>query len=120
MQTWKDFFLNTQSSLLAIISEDNKIKGFALYAIDTFENQAHLLKVSIDSNYRGHGLGNKVLASSNEELAKQGVNNIYLEVSVENAPAIRLYEKMGFQRLCRKKKFYSNGEDAYAMQCFFK
>ena len=47
-----------------------------------------------------------------EELHYQNVN---LEVRVSNVKAIALYQKFGFKNVSVRKRYYSNGEDAYLM-----
>ena len=47
-----------------------------------------------------------------EELHYQNVN---LEVRVSNVKAIALYQKFGFKNVAVRKRYYSNGEDAYLM-----
>jgi ribosomal-protein-alanine N-acetyltransferase len=50
-----------------------------------------------------------------DALDADGVSRVYLEVSVENAPAIRLYESFGFARHRRLKDYYSEGIDGWKM-----
>lgn len=46
----------------------------------------------------------------------QGVARAFLEVEVDNEPAIRLYGKMGFERLGRRHAYYGPNRDAYLMR----
>ena len=41
-----------------------------------------------------------------------GVDEIFLEVRPTNSSAIKLYEKLGFENISVRKKYYSDGEDA--------
>ena len=51
-----------------------------------------------------------------EETAKErGAARAYLEVRVSNAAAIALYESRGYRKLHVRKRYYPDGEDAYAM-----
>jgi ribosomal-protein-alanine N-acetyltransferase len=52
------------------------------------------------------------------ECAKKGVRYLTLEVRKSNLPAIRFYEKMGFQITGEINRFYTDGEDAYRMHIF--
>jgi ribosomal-protein-alanine N-acetyltransferase len=52
------------------------------------------------------------------DAAKRGVRKVFLEVRQSNAPALALYEHMGFLRVGVRKNFYSNPtEDACLMMC---
>lgn len=46
--------------------------------------------------WRGHGLGEALLAACIEKASAKGLTRIELEVFSDNAPAIALYRKLGF------------------------
>ena len=50
-----------------------------------------------------------------EEFKKNECFSVTLEVRVSNDPAISLYTKRGFTKVCVKKGYYQDGEDAYYM-----
>ena len=52
----------------------------------------------IRPSVRGRGIASEVLASLPSALSEVGLKALHLEVSDENAPAQRLYEKAGFLR----------------------
>ena len=49
---------------------------------------------------RGRGLAGRAIAGVVNELQRRGVRTIGLNVSQENAAAIRTYERLGFVRYC--------------------
>jgi GNAT superfamily N-acetyltransferase len=51
-----------------------------------------------DHHRKGYGLATTSTVVS--ELLKDGIRDIVLNVSQHNAPAIRLYERLGFERYC--------------------
>ena len=51
----------------------------------------------IDRERRGQGLGSRMLAAVVDRLRSEGVAAVGLEVDPENTPAIRLYERFGFE-----------------------
>lgn len=52
----------------------------------------------IRDGVRGRGMGSEALVSLVQELARSGVRAVHLEVHDENAPAERLYSRIGFRR----------------------
>jgi ribosomal-protein-alanine N-acetyltransferase len=44
-----------------------------------------------------------------------GATECYLEVRISNFPAIKLYEKLGFENVKRNHGYYLDGEDAFVM-----
>jgi ribosomal protein S18 acetylase RimI-like enzyme len=51
----------------------------------------------IDEQRRGQRLGTRMLATVMERLAARGVGEVGLEVDPANTPAVRLYERFGFE-----------------------
>jgi ribosomal-protein-alanine N-acetyltransferase len=116
---WKEAFNNPKLSLHCIFSgkeDESLLLGFCLFNISGLESLAHLYKILIRPENRNSANASSLFAESLKCLAKQGIGRVYLEVSTQNIAAIRFYEKFGFESLNRIKKFYSNGDDAFAMQ----
>jgi len=70
-----------------------------------------LTMIGVFPDYRMRGVGRAIMRKILESV--QG--EIYLHVSVDNLPAIKLYEDFGFLKVKRVPQFYSTGEDAYLM-----
>jgi ribosomal protein S18 acetylase RimI-like enzyme len=51
-------------------------------------------------NHRGRGYGTAVTSAVLEGLLRLGIRDVVLNVGQSNAAAIRLYERLGFQRYC--------------------
>ena len=51
----------------------------------------------IDKGRRGERLGTRMLAGVMAQLRGEGVAEVGLEVDPENTPAVRLYERFGFE-----------------------
>ncbi len=77
----------------------------------------HVMNLAIDEPYRKKGLGRKMISKVAELAARKSAGKIVLEVRKSNAPAIQFYQSLNFYIIQVKKKFYSNGEDAYCMEC---
>lgn len=110
IDTWKEFNLNDHHELI-LAKKENSIIGFALLDKMTAPESVHLLKIGVDQSFQKKGCGKLIM---NEILKNYPSVSIFLEVAVSN-PAVSFYKKLGFEILDTKKKFYSDGEDAYAM-----
>lgn len=98
------------------ISDDlDRVIGFIFGVNDPFLQQFHLYKIMIHPDYRGKSLSLSLMKHAYDELERQGILNIYLEVEVDNNVAIRLYERVGLDKVHRVKSFYSDGKDAHIM-----
>jgi ribosomal protein S18 acetylase RimI-like enzyme len=54
--------------------------------------------VGVIPSYRGHGLGRALVRRALAGFCQAGLHRAYLEVTAENAAAVRLYREVGFLR----------------------
>ncbi|MDO4961759.1 MAG: GNAT family N-acetyltransferase [Eubacteriales bacterium] len=72
----------------------------------TFEEKAYVFGVMTYANYLRKGHAGKLLKALFKELSAAGIRRVLLQVSSENEPALKLYEKLGFSETERLKYFY--------------
>lgn len=102
--------------------EDNSEKATIIgYSISRYHDQGyHLLNICITKPMQGKGYGKQFLRSILGFLEHDhNANYVVLEVRVNNIPALKLYEEMGFTHVSVKKDYYkdSNGmEDAVVLK----
>ena len=78
--------------------------------------EGEITNVVTKNTMRGQGIGRQILVRLLEEGAKMGAEAFTLEVRVSNAPAIHLYESLGFVSEGIRKNFYEDPtEDALIM-----
>ncbi|NVK30769.1 MAG: GNAT family N-acetyltransferase [Gammaproteobacteria bacterium] len=80
--------------------------GWADISPHDHPTMAHVgvLGMGIVEGYRGQGLGKRLLETTINHAWQQGLERVELQVFADNPAAIRLYEKMGFQREGLKPK----------------
>lgn len=64
------------------------------------DDTCELVKLYLNPNARGKGLGKLLINTCIDEARNKGFKNIYLESMPELSQAVRLYENIGFERLC--------------------
>lgn len=74
----------------------NKVEFFRSAFTPQVHAQARILSIAVSSLARGQGLGTKLMMCALAYFQKKRVSLIRLEVRPDNAPAIRVYEKLGF------------------------
>ena len=74
--------------------------------------EAELLRVGVDPEARRQGLARALLTEGLERLRRLDVQVCFLEVRVDNKPAIDLYESLGFSCTGHRKGYYRDGTDA--------
>lgn len=77
--------------------------------------EARILILAVDERARTQGIGARLVRLFEERFRARGIRRINLEVRVSNEKAIRLYERMGFERRKILPRYYADGEDAFLM-----
>ena len=79
-------------------------------------DEEELLLIAVSPRYRQRGLGERLISLLIEDAHTRGAERIFLEMRSGN-PAIRLYEKAGFQPIGRRPNYYrlANGEQVDAI-----
>lgn len=106
--------LNKNSTYLGMFDHDYLVAYIGYWnMVDYFD----IANVAVRKEYQRRGIASELLLEV-FELAKEAmVNNIFLEVSVKNESAIKLYEKHGYKIVRTIKNYYTVlKEDAYLMQ----
>lgn len=101
--------------LVSVEQATEKISGYAI-AICVVD-EAEILNLAVDRDYRGSGLGGCLLDALLEEAEGRGVVTTFLEVRESNVAARKLYESRGFEEISRRRKYYRNpAEDALVLR----
>ncbi len=58
--------------------------------------------VATDARYRGQGVGRKLMETAEQLASSSGAETLSLIVAEQNAGALRLYEKLGYQIIARR------------------
>ena len=89
-------------------------------SIINLRDGCHIHNISVDSNYRNKGIGEKLLIDIINIAQSKGYKALLLEVRQSNLAAQALYKKLGFVEYGLKKNYYplkSKGkEDAVLMR----
>ena len=98
---------------------EKKILGYIVF-YGTIEN-TDIFEIAIKKEYQGQSFGEKLLKESMEDIVKKNINGNFsknkfmLEVNEKNVKAIKLYEKIGFERISVRKNYYGKNENAMIM-----
>lgn len=77
------------------------------------EGEIHLVLVAPAERRRG--LGAALVDACVRAAAARGVGRLFLEVAALNAPARRLYARLGFVEVGRRARYYPDGDDALVL-----
>lgn len=80
-------------------------------------DETDVMNVAVHPDWRRQGIAEQLIDNLIEELKKRGSHALMLEVRASNAPAIALYEKLGFRQVGLRKNYYRNPkEDALILR----
>lgn len=97
-----------------ILEEQGKIIGYSSFR--TIAGEGEIQRIAIDPDFRGRGLGKKLMDAMAAFARKQRVTEVSLEVRSGNAAALNLYKCCGFREEAVRKAYYRNPtEDAIIM-----
>jgi ribosomal protein S18 acetylase RimI-like enzyme len=77
---------------------------------------ARIYSLAVRVNARGRGIGRRMLARAENEARRRGCTRLRLEARLDNTPAIRLYENMGFVDVKVTPGYYEDGAHAMIYQ----
>jgi ribosomal-protein-alanine N-acetyltransferase len=98
--------------LAAPAEPGGELLGYLMCA--RYDTVWHLMNIAVDPSQRRRGIAWALLERMIERAGPE--QQYTLEVRPSNAPAITLYERLGFRAAGRRPRYYrDNGEDALIM-----
>jgi ribosomal protein S18 acetylase RimI-like enzyme len=79
-------------------------------------SMAWIVTLCVLPGFQGRGIGARLLAECECQLAASGIPRSRLRVRVSNAQALALYRRMGYHLVGREANYYSGPEDALVME----
>ncbi|MGC8925515.1 MAG: ribosomal protein S18-alanine N-acetyltransferase [Calditerrivibrio sp.] len=100
------------------IYEEDIIKGYLIYweiyNDSKMLNELEVVNIAVKKDCQSKGIGRRLLNYMIENSLKPFV--CFLDVRIDNLPAIHLYKSLGFEVIGKRKNFYGLNKDAYTMR----
>ena len=107
--------LDNKWALWLVAVEDDQVIGYI--GSQTSIDETDVMNVAVHPDFRRRGIAESLIIRLVEELKNRGSHALMLEVRASNAPAIALYEKLGFLQVgCRKNYYRNPKEDALILR----
>lgn len=117
VDTTVDTSVNTasiQEIKTSVTITPDDVQGFAGYWYDG--DDAEIMDIGVGAAYQRRGIAAAMMTWMIERARQQGARRLLLEVRVDNAPALALYERFGFTTIGLRKRYYQpEGIDAHVM-----
>jgi ribosomal-protein-alanine N-acetyltransferase len=112
---WNELAQPRSRTYLVAEGPDGTLLGYA--GVMTGGADADVQTIAVAPAAQGKGLGGTLLEALVEQARRAGATSLLLEVRADNAPAIALYERHGFDRIAVRRRYYQPGDvDAWVMR----
>ena len=112
--TFRGLLRRTDSDLF-VAERGSTVIGYAVFWSVT--DQGELGNVAVSPQYRGKGIGTKLVEAVLERALEKGVREVFLEVRKSNLGAQNLYKAFGFFEVGKRRNYYLEPlEDALVMK----
>lgn len=99
---------------LAFVAEAGEVVGHVVAS--QVADEGEIFTIAVHPGARRQGLARALLDAVEGSWRAHGVVTGWLEVRVDNAGAIALYEATGWTRSGTRRRYYEDGTDAVVMQ----
>ena len=101
--------LNNRLSLWLVALDGDTVAGYV--GSQSVLDEADMMNIAVHPDYRRQGIGRNLVLALADALKKKGIRGLMLEVRVSNAPAIALYEQLGFRQVGMRPNYYRNPKE---------
>lgn len=106
--------LQSNNSKFIVAKIGDEVVGFAGFKI--LFDVADIMNIVVKKSFRNKKIGTLLLKTLIELFESFDLLCLNLEVNENNIYAINLYKHFGFEEICIRKNYYSNGENAIIMK----
>jgi len=108
-----------------IVAEENgEVIGYVMCRIETglpdfglfgIAKRGHVISIAVLPEHQRRGTGISLMNEAMAGMRLYKAKECFLEVRINNTPAVNLYKKLGFEVARVVHGYYADGEDAYVM-----
>lgn len=107
--------LSSRISYWLVATEGDAVLGYI--GSQSVLGESDMMNVAVHPEHRRKGIAQMLIMALMQGLKERGNHNLSLEVRASNAPAITLYDKLGFEAVGRRPNYYRHPkEDALILR----
>ena len=109
-------YAEARNAVSLIAEKEGEIAGFAIAHIDHVAagSRGYVVTLDVAAEFRRRGLAGQMMQAMEMLAEEAGALRMELHVFTGNARAIRFYERLGYERVATRRRFYgAEGLDAY-------
>ena len=105
--------VRSRHALVAVACSGDRIAGFGIMRYG--DDEAHLDLFGVNPEFRGQGLGRRLLAWLEKPALVAGITAVFLEVRETNRGGQAFYQRLGYRTLSIVPRYYQGVESAVRM-----
>ncbi|MDD5321583.1 MAG: GNAT family N-acetyltransferase/peptidase C39 family protein [Methylococcales bacterium] len=109
-------WITTNHRALLVAEVGKAVVGYILIIYHPGTRLARIYSLAVSTQLRGTGIAKALMLAGEQAANDDGRLYLRLEVSVDNIPAIKLYETLGFQKFGIYRDYYQDHKDALRFQ----
>ena len=109
------YLLTDYNTIRLAAFTNGEIAGFIIANIDIERKElfGHIITVDVTPAYRRQGIAQKLLQETEAIFKDHGIKECRLEVREDNAAALNLYQKLGYQKTDTLRRYYGTANGLY-------
>uniref|UniRef100_A0A0V0JAR4 N-alpha-acetyltransferase 30 n=1 Tax=Schistocephalus solidus TaxID=70667 RepID=A0A0V0JAR4_SCHSO len=118
LYTYRYFIYNWPKLCLLAVNESGTCVGAIVCKLDYHEQvkRGYIAMLAVEKEYRKKGIGSTLVQLAINLMIEEGGQEVVLEAEATNAPALALYEQLGFSRDKYLFRYYLTGVDAFRLK----
>lgn len=109
-------FIQPEGQNILIASRADTVLGYILLLYRHGTSLARIYSLAVAPEHQGQGIARQLMQAAEELGRERFCAFLRLEVNVNNAAAIALYQKLGYRRIALIKEYYEDHSDALRME----
>ncbi|MDP4789609.1 MAG: peptidase C39 family protein [Haliea sp.] len=109
-------WLRRSDCVFLVARDGTRLAGYCLVLLRQGTRLARLYSLAVAPGQQGRGIARQLLKQAETEARRAGALYLRLEVAASNAPAISLYEQLGYTQFGRYDDYYEDHSDALRME----
>jgi ribosomal-protein-alanine acetyltransferase len=108
---WAELAMADRRVYLVAEAQDGSVLGYAGLNCPAAARggDAEIMTVAVDAAAQGGGVGGALVEALRDEAAHRGAGRLLLEVRADNAAALAVYRKAGFEQIATRPAYYPAG-----------
>ncbi len=109
------YLLTDYNTLCLVARVDGKVAGFIIGRIDVERESStgHILTIDVAPGYHRKGIATQFLNQIEAMFREKGITECRLEVREDNAAALSLYLKLGYEQMAKLNHYYQDAHGLY-------